>query len=85
MGGAPSGQQTPNFATIVMNLVKGIFSTSGQYGDSTSNPGPEPLDRRIAMLDFDELMILRSIHGKLDNALVNRRVRTPARVGGFVW
>lgn len=78
------GNRPLSFAMIAMNLVKGIF-TSGQYGDSMSNPHPEPLDRRVAMLDFDELMILRSIHGKLDNALVNRRVRTPARVGGLVW
>ena len=58
---------------------------SEQYGGHRSNPLEHELQQRAAMLDHDELMILRSIHRKLDNTLVNRRVRTAHRVGGFVW
>ncbi len=37
------------------------------------------------MLDLDERVILRRLHGKLDVAQVDRRDRIRARVCGFVW
>lgn len=59
-----------------------MFDTTG---DSWPNPLGDELTRRAGMLDLDELVILRRLHGKLDVAQVDRRDRISARVCGFVW
>lgn len=48
---------------------------SGQYNEARSEQTAEDL-RRTPILDFDELMILRSIHGKLDGYRMIRRERS---------
>jgi hypothetical protein len=43
------------------------------------------MQRRDAILDLDELMLLRSIHGKLDASRIVSRERAAASVGGLIW
>jgi hypothetical protein len=54
-----------------------------EYGESRSKPIAEQVQRRLATLDFDELRVLRSLHGKLDVSPVPRE-QAAARVGGLI-
>jgi hypothetical protein len=56
-----------------------------KYGESRSKQSDAKSQRRVAILDFDELMLLRSIHSKLDTCPDLVLERPPARVGGLIW
>jgi hypothetical protein len=56
-----------------------------KYGESRSKQSDAQSQRRMAILDFDELMLLRSIHGKLEACRELARERPAARVGGLIW
>ncbi|MFO7562369.1 MAG: hypothetical protein R6X02_06975 [Enhygromyxa sp.] len=53
---------------------------SDKYIESRSEQIDEDL-RSAAILDYDELMLLRSIHGKLDGYRMIRRERSVAGAG----
>lgn len=55
-----------------------------KYDESRSKPASEQMQRRATILDLDELMLLRSIHGKLDPSRTPSRERAAASVGGFI-
>jgi hypothetical protein len=55
-----------------------------EYGESRSKRTDEQMQRRAAILDLDELLLLRSIHGKLDSSRPSSRQRAAASVGGFI-
>ena len=56
-----------------------------KYGESRSKQSDAQSQRRMAILDFDELMLLRSIHSKLDACPQLARERPIARMGGLIW
>jgi hypothetical protein len=56
-----------------------------KYGESRSKQSDAQSQRRVAILDYDELMLLRSIHSKLDACSELARERPFARMGGLIW
>lgn len=55
-----------------------------EYGESRSKQADQQMQRRAAILDFDELMLLRSIHAKLDSSRPSSRPRATASLGGLI-
>ena len=55
-----------------------------EYGESRSKRVDPQLRRRAAILDLDELMLLRSIHGKLDASRTGQRERAATSVGPLI-
>jgi hypothetical protein len=64
---------------VSMNLGKAILMSTFDQSDD------EDLRRRVATLDFDELMLLRSIHAKLDPTRTAHLDPSSRRYGGLVW
>lgn len=55
-----------------------------KYCKSRSTAADPQMQRRAAILDFDELLLLRSIHEKLDPSRTPMRERAAASVGGLI-
>lgn len=55
-----------------------------EYEESRSKHADRPMQRRAVILDFDELMLLRSIHAKLDSSRPSSRPRATASLGGLI-
>jgi len=55
-----------------------------EYGESRSKRADQQMQRRAAILDLDELMLLRSIHAKLDSSRPSSRQRATASLGGLI-
>lgn len=56
-----------------------------EYGESRAKRAEPQLQRRAAILDLDELMLLRSIHGKLDASRTGARERAATSVGPLIY